>query len=983
MIERDRGHGASRKIVEPGSQNIRSVFRKKYREPARIVFLAAFLCTALLSPAAAQMMSVPGGFNVNEQGAATYSIPIAVPPGTAGMVPSLSLDYSSQGGNGLVGVGWALSGLPSIGRCPKTQAQDGVRGTVGYDADDRFCMEGQRLVVISGIYGADGSAYRTELEGFSKVTAYGTAGNGPAWFEVKTKSGQTMEFGNTVDSRILAQGKTTARSWAVNKISDTAGNYLTITYTNDTTNGQAYPTRVDYTGNAGASLVPYNSVRFVYETRPDIAPLYHAGSKMETSVRLTNVRTYEGDNLVADYRLTYDTSPATSRSRVTSVELCDAAGASCLPATSFDYSVEAFPINVTMSTGTIWAPPGEDWQQQFGDFNGDGMSDVLWVGLETNNYTSMKRVIWLSKGDGTFQTIDDVAGKDGWYPVWDEDHETAGDYDFLVGDFNGDARSDIFLTPHPKPNGVCRTGTGWPGGACNTTFMWLSNGDGTFQVLTTTAPPYVDYNANKRRATLIADLDGDGRSDIFWLTVASGSAGRFNSTFNNGRIAGPATPWLSNGDGTFIVKPAVAMQSGWNSIGRLRGTEDFNGDGLPDFYFQNDVPTTSRQIWQSNGDGTFDVLTDVAGADGSANGWLISFGDFNGDGKSDLFRTNGTNRGLWLSRGDGTFRNIGDLNGANGTLETYVPYPVDVDGDGRTDILFVTGTQRIAWKSNGDGSFDVTTNYGGFDGVSTGTDMVAADITGDGKPDFSWQKYIGAGPYLWLSDPASVDLLVSFETGLGTGTVVNYDSLSRNFETCVVVFIPVCTPYLYEKDSDAVYPLVDIQGPLYVVESVEADDGIGGTYRSEYFYKGAKADLEGRGFLGFREWTVTDPQTEIVQTTEYLQSFPYIGMMASQTKKRGSQLLNLIENSYSHVSHSAGRRRVLLDQTVESSWDLDGSAVPPVTTAYTYDGYSNPTEIVVSTPDGATKTTVNSYTNNNTNWWLGRLNRSEVTSTVP
>ena len=53
-------------------------------------------------------MSLPGQFAVNQAGAATYSIPIAVPPGTAGVMPSLSLDYSSQGSNGLLGIGWTL-----------------------------------------------------------------------------------------------------------------------------------------------------------------------------------------------------------------------------------------------------------------------------------------------------------------------------------------------------------------------------------------------------------------------------------------------------------------------------------------------------------------------------------------------------------------------------------------------------------------------------------------------------------------------------------------------------------------------------------------------------------------------------------------------------------------------------------------------------------------------------------------------------------
>ena len=55
--------------------------------------------------------STPGEFSVSSTGAATYSVPIVVPPGTAGVEPKLSLNYSSQGRNGLLGVGWSIGGL--------------------------------------------------------------------------------------------------------------------------------------------------------------------------------------------------------------------------------------------------------------------------------------------------------------------------------------------------------------------------------------------------------------------------------------------------------------------------------------------------------------------------------------------------------------------------------------------------------------------------------------------------------------------------------------------------------------------------------------------------------------------------------------------------------------------------------------------------------------------------------------------------------
>ena len=73
--------------------------------------------------------TLPGNLGM-AGGAATYSIPLAVPPGTAGLAPALSLNYSSQGSNGRLGMGWSLGGLSSIHRCSKTIAQDGVPARV-------------------------------------------------------------------------------------------------------------------------------------------------------------------------------------------------------------------------------------------------------------------------------------------------------------------------------------------------------------------------------------------------------------------------------------------------------------------------------------------------------------------------------------------------------------------------------------------------------------------------------------------------------------------------------------------------------------------------------------------------------------------------------------------------------------------------------------------------------------------------------------
>ena len=112
----------------------------------------------------------PTSGSVSDLGAAGYAIPIQIPPGTTGMVPKLSFSYSSLGTNGNAGVGWALSGLSAITRCSQTITTDSTVGGVRLDANDRFCLDGQRLVQVigtgypSGAYGADGIWYWTECE---------------------------------------------------------------------------------------------------------------------------------------------------------------------------------------------------------------------------------------------------------------------------------------------------------------------------------------------------------------------------------------------------------------------------------------------------------------------------------------------------------------------------------------------------------------------------------------------------------------------------------------------------------------------------------------------------------------------------------------------------------------------------------------------------------------------------------------------------
>ena len=152
--------------------------------------LAAML---LATPAAdAAIGRTPGFASVSDDGEAVYSIALALPPGTNGLTPTLSLDSRHRARGGLLGVGWSVGGLSQITRCAKTIAQDGVAAPASRSPDTRFCLDGQRLVVVSGtFYNQPNAEYRMEIESFARIRAIaGTIDNGPAYFVVEALDGR-------------------------------------------------------------------------------------------------------------------------------------------------------------------------------------------------------------------------------------------------------------------------------------------------------------------------------------------------------------------------------------------------------------------------------------------------------------------------------------------------------------------------------------------------------------------------------------------------------------------------------------------------------------------------------------------------------------------------------------------------------------------------------------------------------------------------
>jgi hypothetical protein len=912
----------------------------------------------------------PGSFRVTETGAAEYRIPIRVPPGIAGMEPKLALVYNSHGGNGLVGVGWNLEGLSAITRCPKTVAQDGVRGGINYDWNDRYCLDGQRLIPISGSYGADGTEYRTERESFIKVISYGTAGNGPAWFKAWTKSGQIIEYGNTADSMVEAQGKTTVRLWVLNKASDTKGNYFTVSYTEDNANGEYRPARIDYTGNASSSpaVIPNSSLRFEYELRSDQIPLYQGGSLIKTTVRMTRIKAYAGAVQVNELRLAYDNAGPVGRSRLTSVTQCDVA-ATCLAPTTFAWNAQpnhyaaAEWSSTAFNTNTGWFTTGLQSRVWPIDVNGDGLPDLL--GLDSNQiYVQLNSQAGFQNlaawGTNTFDT------NAGWF-------STGLQSRVWPIDVNGDGLPDLLGVNSNQVFVQLNTGTGfqaatWGYTAFDTNAGWFS----------TSLQPRV----------WTIDVNGDGLPDLLGV--------------NSNQVFVQLNTGTGFQDATWGYT-AFDTNTGWftTSLHPRVWPIDVNGDGLPDLLGLN-----SNQIFVqlNTGAGFQDAVLWGTNAFDTNAGWFTTGLhprvwpiDVNGDGLPDLLGLNSNQIFVQINTGtgfqDAVFWGTNTFDTNTGWFTTSLQprvWVVDVNGDGLPDLLAFNSNQVFVQLNTGTGFQDFTWNYTAFDAnagwftMSLRQRVWPKDLTGNGTTAILGMDSTNLGQQL-LTGPSGFapwGRITSITDGLGAVTIVDYRPLPQQG--------------VYTRDTGATaatYPNMDIQGSIYVASSVNRSNAIGGTIADDYKYGGAKSNYQGRGFLGFRWMEVNNLVTGVTARSEFRQDWPYVGLPSLVKKAQSSgAVLSQATNTYSCTNPATGaactvavgnRYFPYLSQSLETGNDLNGGALPTVTTTTQYDSYGNATSVAVNTGDGYSKTTSSIYVNDTANWLLGRLRSTTVTSTAP
>jgi len=240
------------------------------------------------------------------------------------------------------------------------------------------------------------------------VTAYGTAGNGPAYFIVKDRNGRTYQYGNGGNSQVLANGTSTALSWLLNQVTDPAGNSMTIAYTPAI--GTAVPSTISWTPTShGGSSYQY-TMTFNYLAANVAASSYYgyvAGTSVQNTNLLAAINIASAGTTIRKYALRYQLADTSGHNKLYQVQECADSGATnCLLPTTMTYQAGSKGLGAP-STLTSSAVATSKIYGAY-DFNGDGRNDLTWYGTSGT--------WWVAFGTPTGYSAPINTGLAGYYP---------------------------------------------------------------------------------------------------------------------------------------------------------------------------------------------------------------------------------------------------------------------------------------------------------------------------------------------------------------------------------------------------------------------------------------------------------------------------------------------------------------------------------------------------------------------------------------
>jgi hypothetical protein len=425
------------------------------------------------------------------------------------------------------------------------------------------------------------------------------------------------------------------------------------------------------------------------------------------------------------------------------------------------------------------------------DYDRDGYPDIFLVnGSRLEGFApsaAPTNHLFHNNRDGTFTDVTARAGvaSSGW------------GQGVCVGDFDNDGFDDLFVTYYGRRN-----------------ILYHNNGDGTFTDATAEAG-LGERSRNWSTGCAFVDYDRDGKLDLFvasYIDFNLATAGLPGSGPNclsmgvavfcgpRGMPAARSTLYRNQGNGKFADVSAaagIAKASDCYGLGVLTG--DFENRGWPDIYVACD--STPSLFFRNNGDGTFEERGVQAGVgydeDGREQaGMGVSAGDYDADGRLDIFKTNFEDDvpDLYHNEGDGTFtfRTFDAKLGFNLKYLGWGGGFFDFDNDGWPDIFIANGhvypelenhhhpelpyrQRNLLYHNSGNGRFeDVTSTAGpGLDVRRSGRGVAFGDLNNHGRLDILINNQ-NDPPTLLHNESENPDRWISIRT---VGTKSNRDGI--------------------------------------------------------------------------------------------------------------------------------------------------------------------------------------------------------------